>query len=229
MENLDNVITNSEDDNLKEKEQIIIYTEEKEPIGIISKDLYPRINTLSFKGREVHPWIECVTCFIVDPKDGKIAVELRGKDEIDAGMLDIVSGHVRYGEISRTTMAREMQEEVGMNGYTRPKILDKLIFLGKVKADFAKYSDNKINLRCFSTAYAFLIDDKEKIMANESAVAKLAWVDKEAVKNAIRTSMFRFPYTEENRDTFEKIFENLDKAIIGKNFIGVEEYLREWK
>ncbi len=228
MENLDNVIINSEDKNLKDKEKIILYTEEKEPIGIISKGLYGRINTLSYNGRKVHPWIECVTCFIVDPSDGKIAVELRGKDEIDAGMLDTVSGHVRYGEISKTTMAREMHEEVGMFGYTNSEIVDKLNFLGRVKVDFSKKHE-KMNLRCFATVYAFLVDSKESIMANESAVANLAWVDKEDVKNAIRASMFRFPYTEENKDIYERIFENLDKAIIGEHAISVEEYLRDWK
>lgn len=228
MENLDNVIMNSEDENLKDKEKIVIYTEEKEPIGIIGKGLYGKMNTLSFKGREVHPWIECVTCFIIDPLDEKIAVELRGKDEIDAGMLDTVSGHVRYGEISRTTMAREMCEEVGMLGYTNSEIIEKLNFIGRVKVDFSK-EDKKMNMRCFAKVYAFLIDSKESLKANESAVAKLAWVDKEDVKSAIRASMFRFPYTEENKDIYEKIFENLDKAIIGKNFIGVEEYLRDWK
>lgn len=211
----------------EENEQLIMYTEEMEPIGLINRQFYKKINTVHFNNREVRPWLEGITCFVIDTSDGKIAVERRGKNETNPGMLDAISGHVRPGEITRVTAAREMREEATMQGYNKIEIAENLVFLGKLKADFEKAEKTKdSNMRYFLTFYAFLVDNKEGIKSNEEAVENLKWIDKEDVKNAIRTSMFRFPYTDETKEDFEKIFENLDKAIRGEKIVDVENRLK---
>lgn len=211
-------------------EEILMFTEYRDPIGVMSISDYNKLNTVEFKGMRVHPWIDCVTCFIIDPKDKKVAVQLRGQTEIDPGEFDLCSGHVRNNELKNMAMSREMIEEDTMEGCSKIDILKKLICVGKIKMDFSTLSDNrKNNLRTFVSVYAYKVKDKSIVKPNELSVQKISWVDLEDLKNAIRTSMFRFPYTEDTKEVYEKIFQNIDRMLENKLFIGIQEYEEFWK
>lgn len=213
------------------QETLRVYTEDKQLIGKMLKEEYHNIEKVKYKGKEVEPWVECVTCFIICKNDKTIAIQKRAETELDPGELDIVSGHVRDGEINRTAMMREMKEEMGMKDFSRMDLARDLIYCGSVKMDFSKsnkHNKNK-NLRCFATVYAFVVDDKSRVFVNEDAVAQMAWANYYDVKKAIRASMFRFPYTDENSEVYEKIFKNIDQIVEGKEFcMSASEYEQEW-
>lgn len=216
---------------MKDIEKIIVYTRDKEPICAISRKYYEKIDKLRFKGKFFEPWVECVTCFIINPKDNTVAIQLRSSDETDANEYNLCSGYVRKEEINIISMMRELQEEMAMDGYANSELADKLLFCGKVKMDFSKIPNNKSkNLRCFASVYSILVDDIKCVRPNEASVSKVRWMEYETLKNAIRTSMFRFPYTKENEEQYEKVFKNIDKIIYDKKFVMSEqEYLENWK
>ena len=213
----------------KNRERLIVYNENKEPIAFISKERLHDLDKIKLK-EGVSPWIECVICFVVDPKDKKVAVQFRRDYENGLGKLDICSGIAKDGEINKTAMMRGLREEMQMKNYENLQIADKLAFLGNLKSKFSDNEDSKeSNLHCFTAVYAFLVDDKKSINPNEESIQKIKWINLEDVKNAIRTSMFRFAYTEDNKALFEKIFENLDSLIENRKHMGEEEYLRDWE
>lgn len=201
------------------EEELIVYTKDRKVIGRVKKANYSRLKgkKLCIDGKEVEPWVDCVTCFIIDKKTNDVAVQLRGLDEIDPGELDLCSGHVRAGEVPRLTMARELQEEMKMEGYTKEALSENLKFCGKVNMDFTQGENKKgKSLRCFASCYALMVEDKECVKANEAAVMRVGWMNFEKIKNQMRNSGFRFPYTEENSENYERIFDNVSKVIEGK-------------
>ena len=221
---------------IKNSEKIAIYTKDKEKLLDISKIAYERHASKGFmcrkkdsryNGKFIKPWIECVTCFVINKSNNKVLVEKRATGEINPEELDLVSGHVKSWELNRIAMIRELEEEISMNGYDRTQLADKLCFLGKIDMDFEKHleDDKKANLRCFATVYGLLVDDDYGIEAKDSAVEEIYWYDYDEVKQAIRQSKFRFPYVSENEEQYEKTFQNLDTLIEKGNFyISIEEY-----
>ena len=220
----------------KNSEKIAIYTKDKEKLRDISKIDYERHASKGFicekedsryNGKFIKPWIECVTCFVINKSNNKVLVEKRATGEINPEELDLVSGHVKSWELNRIAMIRELKEEISMNGYDSVQIADKLCFLGKIDMDFEKHleDDKKANLRCFATVYGLLVDDDYGIEAKDSAVEEIYWYDYDEVKQAIRQSKFRFPYVSENKEQYENTFQNLDTLIEKGNFyISIEGY-----
>lgn len=217
---------------MQKQETLKIYTEDKAYIGHIKREDYHKVRKVDVNGKSVSPWVECVTCFVLDRKDKSVAIQKRAKTEINPGELDLVSGFVKEGEISRTAMIGELQEEMKMSGFSRMDLARELIYCGNVKLDFSKNNNpnNRNNLKCFTSIYAIEVESKKQVCANENSVDKIGWADYEEVKKAIRASIFRFPYTQENSETFEKIFKNVDKVMEGKNLgMSLSEYEREWR
>ena len=215
----------------EEEEELVIYTEDKRKLGIMKKNNYKRLTgkLVDGNGKEIEPWVECVTCFVIDKKSKEVAVELRGLSEIDPGELDLCSGHVRAGEIPKIAMIRELKEEMGLENMSNESIANELILCGKVKMDFTKAKKNSSkNLRCFATAYAIQIDDRNIVKPNDPAVLKIAWSDFERMKDDIRNSRYRFPFTAETAKDYENIFDNVDRVLQGrKNEINCLEVLSE--
>lgn len=221
---------------IKNSEKIAIYTKDKEKLLDISKIAYERHASQGFmcrkkgsryNGRFIKPWIECVTCFVINKSNNKVLVEKRATSEINPEELDLVSGHVKSWELNRIAMIRELEEEISMNGYDRTHIADKLCFLGKIDMDFEKHLEDykKANLRCFATVYGLLVDDDYGIEAKDSAVEEIYWYDYDEVKQGIRNSKFRFPYVSENKEQYENTFRNLDTLIEkGDVYISIEDY-----
>lgn len=195
-------------------EELIIYTEDKKALGTLSKGTYDKIKEITIGGNKIVPWVECVTCFIIDKKTKEVAIQLRGMDEIDPGEFDLCSGHVSAGEINKIAMIREIKEEMLMEGYDNDRLARDFVFCGKVKMDFSKAKSRKgKKIRCFTTAYAIVIDDKDVVSPNQKAVLKVGWMNFDRLKDEIRNSNFRFPYTVENCNQYERVFENVEKVI----------------
>ena len=109
---------------IKNSEKIAIYTKDKEKLLDISKIAYERHASKGFmckkkdsryNGKFIKPWIECVTCFVINKSNNKVLVEKRATGEINPEELDLVSGHVKSWELNRIAMIRELKEETGLD------------------------------------------------------------------------------------------------------------------
>lgn len=185
-----------------------IFTKDGRKIGVMPKKLY-----YSQEGEA--PWIKCCCCFVVDQNEGKILFEKRGNTLIDAGKLDLCSGHVQSGELPRVTMARELNEELGI-----PKHLASTVtFLGEVLVDYSSLSDptNRRNMKCITSMYALGINDLSQINIDNEEVVRYAWLPKKEARGFIENSMTRIPYEESLKEQYEDIFLGLDRFIDKKS------------
>lgn len=156
------------------------------------------------------PWIKCCSCFVVDKNEGKILFEKRGNTLIDAGKLDLCSGHVQAGEVPRISMVRELAEELGI----KPEISSfSLAHLGDVLVDYSSLSDptNRKNMKCIASMFALGISDLDKINIDNNEVVRFAWLSKEDALNFIKSSMTRIPYEESLAKQYEGIFKKLEE------------------
>lgn len=212
------------------QEALRLYTEDKQPLGRINEKQYCNIEKINFRGKEVFPWVERVSCFVICRKDKSVAIQRKGKKESIFKELSLCSGYVRDGEINRMAMVRKLYDEMGFNNFSIRDLVDTLEFCGKVKMDFTKSnSEQNSNLRAFTSFYAIVVDEKSKIFTRGDSNIQIAWANYREVKKAIRASMFECAYTKENSKSFEKTFENIDKIVEGKDFnMSLNEYEREW-
>ena len=88
---------------------------------------------------------------------------------IDAGRLDLCSGHVQTGEPTCITMQRELKEELGIE-----TTVSRLKNLGTVVVDYTKLKDetNRKNLKCFIEIYGTKIQDYNQIKIDEDEVIR---------------------------------------------------------
>ena len=59
------------------------------------------------KGEITSDYVKCCSCFVVNGKN-QVLIEKRGKTVLDAGKLDLCSGHVQSGEVPIQGMIREL-------------------------------------------------------------------------------------------------------------------------
>ena len=187
-------------------EMISTYTKDGTKIGVIEKKKYyqnPNPNT--------QPWIKCVTCFVIDENTNKILFEKRGMHQIDAGKLDLCSGHVRcnksslQSELPMQCMIRELDEELSISeDYSR-----NLKCLGEVAMDYSllkKERDEHPNLKCLATIYALKMKDISKIKMDGEEVVQMGWLDYDDAIGFVRQNMTRFAYDESSKEQFEGMF-----------------------
>lgn len=182
-------------------ENLDIFTKDGTKIGVMAKKFY-------YSQTGEVPWIKCCTCFVVDKSEGKILFEKRGNTFIDAGKLDLCSGHVKSAEMPRVSMARELNEELGIP----LSISSTITHLGDVLVDYSSLSDptNRRNMKCITSLYALGLADISKINIDNDEVVRAAWLSKEDALSFIRNSMTRIPYDESLKEQYDKIFNNLD-------------------
>lgn len=183
------------------------FTKDGRKIGTISKRAY-------YSQTEDAPWIKCCVCFVVDKNGNKILFEKRGNTLIDAGKLDLCSGHVQSGELPRITMAREINEELGIP----LNIASTTTYLGDVLVDYSKLSDqtNRRNMKCITSMFALGVTDLDQIHIDNDEVVRFAWLSREDAIAFIKNSMTRIPYEKSLREPYEKIFSKLDSFMRGK-------------
>ncbi len=196
-------------------ELLDIFTKDGRIVGIMPKKFYYSQTGETF-------WIKCCSCFVIDKKEKKILFEKRGNTFIDAGKLDLCSGHVQSGEVPRIAMTRELNEELGID----KSLGSTASYLGEVLADYSTLSDptNRRNMKCITSIYALGLDDISMINIDNVEVVRYAWLSRDDAIEFIKNSMTKMPYDESLKVQYDWIFEKLDNYMNrDKSSLGVEE------
>lgn len=194
-------------------EKLDIFTKDGRKIGVISKKDY-------YSQTEENYWIKCCSCFVVDKTSNKILFEKRGNTLIDSGKLDLCSGHVKSGELPRVSIARELNEELGI-----PQNISSTVnFLGDVFVDYADLSDPTIkrNMKCITSMYALGIIDLSQIHIDNDEVVRYAWLSIEDARSFIENGMTRLPYETSLKRSYDMVFKKLDK-FLNRDDLGIEK------
>lgn len=158
-----------------------------------------KIGTIE-KGTYTEDYLKCVSCFVVNDKN-QVLIEKRGKTVLDAGKLDLCSGHVQSKETATQGMIRELQEELGINENEARNVKN----IGNILVDFSKVGGN---FKCITDLY--VLKRKENILnLQDEEVKGIEYYDLDEALELIRKNKTRIPYDER----FEKIFENLKKEL----------------
>ena len=152
------------------------------------------------KGEHTEDYVKCCSCFVVDSKN-RVLVEKRGNTVLDAGKLDLCSGHVRSGEISTQGMIRELCEELGIE---ESECCGNIKKMGTVTIDFKKF-------KCFTDVF-LLKRSKETLSLQDEEVKGIEYYDVEEVFNLIREGKTRIPYNQD-KEKFEEIFERVKQEL----------------
>lgn len=194
-------------------EKLDIFTKDGRKIGVISKKDY-------YSQTEENYWIKCCSCFVVDKTSNKILFEKRGNTLIDSGKLDLCSGHVKSGELPRVSIARELNEELGI-----PQNISSTVnFLGDVLVDYSDLSDPTIkrNIKCITSMYALGIIDLSQIHIDNDEVVRYAWLSIEDARSFIENGMTRLPYETSLKRSYDMVFKKLDK-FLNRDDLGIEK------
>ena len=148
------------------------------------------------KGQKTDDYIKCCSCFVVDSKN-RVLVEKRGNTVLDAGKLDLCSGHVQTGEISAQGMIRELKEELGIE---ESECYGNIKKMGTVTIDFKKF-------KCFTDVF-LLKRSKETLALQDEEVKGIEYYPIEEVFELIRNEKTRIPY-EQDTEKFEQIFNRI--------------------
>ena len=152
------------------------------------------------KGQQTNDYIKCCSCFVVDSKN-RVLVEKRGNTVLDAGKLDLCSGHVQSGEISVQGMIRELKEELGIE---ETECYGNVMNMGTVTIDFKKF-------KCFTDV--FLLKRSEETLAlQDEEVKGIEYYPIEEVFDLIREGKTRIPYDQQT-DKFEEIFDKIKQEL----------------
>lgn len=170
-----------------EIENYVVYSEEGEIIRVIEKS---EENTL-----KPEEWLRGVTCFLIN-KQGQVLLETRGKNEEDAGVFDLCSGHVNKGEMTIHAIVRELREELNVPFEVACNV--------KKVLDFELQTRKNQNF--FVTAYALFLGDFE-VRPQKEEVAEISFKSREEVYDLLRMNQTRIRYNE----TWEEVFEKVEK------------------
>ncbi len=192
---------------------IDIFAEQGERIGTISKKEY---YSLTCADKDI-PWIDCVSCFVINGANKEILWEKRGKRFLDPGKLDLCSGHVQFGEIALQAMVRELDEELSID----EKYSRNLQYLGKIKVDYTTLEDetNRKRLKASVSIYALILSDINQIIIDHKEVINRGFLNYDDSIGFIQNSMTRMPYEKKLKPQYDLVFENLKKYMFPKNRI----------
>ena len=170
--------------------------EEKELIDTFDINENKKRTIVKGDKTEENEYIKCCSCFVVDSKN-RVIVEKRGNTVLDAGKLDLCSGHVQSGEISTQGMIRELKEELGID---EEECYGNIKKMGTVTIDFKKF-------KCFTDV--FLLKRREEMLAlQDEEVKGIEYYPIEEVFDLIRNEKTRIPYDQDN-EKFEEIFKKI--------------------
>ena len=152
------------------------------------------------KGEKTTDYVKCCSCFVVNSKN-QVLIEKRGKTVLDAGKLDLCSGHIRSNETSTQGMIRELIEELGI---TQEEAME-LKRIGNLKVDFNKVGGN---FKCITDMF-MLKRTSDTLKLQDEEVKGIEYYDLEEALELIRTGKTRLPYDE----TYENIFRKLKQEL----------------
>ena len=170
---------------IAEEEEYIVYTADGEPLRIIKKE--------EAKHLPDHEWLQGVTCFVIN-QEGKVLVETRENTQEDAGMFDLCSGHVNYGEMTTHAVVRELREELSIP----------FEIACNVKKIMDLTSVTKGNQHFFVTVYALFLGDYN-IQYEAEEIADITYKSREETYALLRQNQLRIQYNEKWEEVFTKI------------------------
>lgn len=156
------------------------------------------------KGQYTEDYLKCSSCFVLDYKN-RVLIEKRGNTVLDAGKLDLCSGHIQSGETSVQGMIRELKEELGINP---SECYGNIKKMGTVAIDFSKVGGN---FKCLTDVF-ILKRNRETLELQDDEVKGIEYYDLEEVFELIRQEKTRIPYSQA-KEKFEEIFENIQQEL----------------
>lgn len=156
------------------------------------------------KGQHTDDYVKCCSCFVVNGKN-QVLVEKRGNTVLDAGKLDLCSGHVQSGEITVQGMIREIKEELGIE---ESECYGNIKKMGTVTIDFSKVG---ADFKCFTDVF-LLKRNKETLALQDEEVKGIEYYGLEEVFDLIREGKTRIPY-DQDKKKFEEIFEKIEQEL----------------
>lgn len=153
------------------------------------------------KGEQTSDYVKCCSCFVVNGKN-QILIEKRGQTVLDAGKLDLCSGHVQSGEVPIQGMVREIVEELGIKEDEARNIKN----IGKILIDFNKVGGN---FKCITDMFV-LKRKNEDLALQDEEVKGIEYYDLEGALNLIRENKTRLPYSPEFEEIFNKLKQELN-------------------
>ena len=162
------------------------------------------------KGAHTDAYVKCCTCFVVNSRN-QVLIEKRGNTVLDAGKLDLCSGHVQAGEVSIQAMVRELKEELGIEENEARNIKG----LGSLLIDFGKVGGN---FKCIADIFV-LKRKEEELKLQDEEVRGIEYYNLEEALNLIRDGKTRLPYDENYEKIFEKLKEELGIKLKDNNKI----------
>lgn len=152
------------------------------------------------KGEKTNDYVMCCSCFVINNKN-QVLIEKRGKTVLDAGKLDLCSGHIRSNETPTQGMIRELIEELGISQEEAIGVKK----IGNLKVDFNKVGGN---FKCITDMF-MLKRTKDILKLQDEEVKEIEYYELEEALNLIREGKTRLPYDE----TYEKIFKKLKQEL----------------
>ncbi len=156
------------------------------------------------KGEHTNDFVKCCSCFVVNSKN-QVLIEKRGKTVLDAGKLDLCSGHIQSNETPFEGMIRELNEELGIKKEESKNIKE----LGKVKLDFNKSGGE---FKCITYVY-MLKRDKDLLELQDEEVKSIQYHNLNEIISMIKQGKTRLVYDDDNSKDFDLIFQKLNQEL----------------
>ena len=150
--------------------------------------------------------IGAVSTFIVD-KNGHILIEKRSeKAKHDAGMLDLVSGHITSGETPKEAAIREIKEELGENTFSE----EELNSIREVATRRINFTEVGREGNYLVTLFLMKLDrilTREMCDLQEDEVADIEHIPYELFEYIVQTrkSNVRIPYNKTTAEAMEMV------------------------
>lgn len=150
--------------------------------------------------------IKAFQVWILD-SNSRVLVQKRASSKIhDAGMIDLLSGHVQSKELERHAVQREIKEELGPD-VIKQNEFSRIIKVGEERIDFRQYGkEGNYIVPWFLLKLNRIVPNRD-IKLEKEEVEKIAWVDYEMFKNMIITKSpnLRIPYLPQIARLLEKL------------------------
>lgn len=158
--------------------------------------------------------IKAFQVWIIDSNSQVLVQKRANTRRHDAGMLDLLSGHVQSRELEKNAVQREIKEELGPNAIKQQEF-QKLIKVGYEHIDFRKYGKTGNYIVPWYLLKLNRTISNEDLQLEKEEVDTVEWIDYETLKNMIinKTPNLRIPYLPQ----ISKLLEKLDSFIYEQN------------
>ena len=148
--------------------------------------------------------------WIIDSNSQVLVQKRASTRRHDAGMIDLLSGHVQSGELESHAVQREIKEELGPNAI-KQREFQKLIKVGSEHIDFRKYGKEGNYIVPWYLLKLNRTISNEDLQLEKEEVDTVQWIDYETFKNMIinKTPNLRIPYLPQ----ISKLLEKLDSLV----------------